>query len=272
MAEAEKIYLSEVLKSKKTWKKEFNKRYDFIKQNIGLGHCFDSLFHIYMDDGSIVGMDLADYVVNLMFWQPCIAFDLDCTIDYIFYCDNITSKTIENYMNNVYIRPLRTKVNLKKLSIECIKIIENLKRIVEDFGVILNVSYNLYTIDKLREKYPELNRIFYSNMPEGLQPHEIEDYGKAKLKALVNILKNSHTGFRALLNSGAGVKTGQLQELMAVIGNKPDLNGNVLPVPIDTNIMFKGLDTPSNFYMDANGGRKALIMNKKYTGSAGLVV
>lgn len=265
----ERIDICEVLQSKKTYKKEFKKRYEFVKQNIGLEHCFDSLFHVYLDDGSIVEMDLADYLINLMMWQPCIAFGLDCTLDYLFPCDNITGKTIKNYIDNKYVRQLRTKVNLRKLNIECMKIIENLKRIVEDFGIILNVSYCLHTIIKLRRKHPELNSIIYSTIPEGMQPHEIEELGKSKLKQLVNILSNSDTGFKALLNCKAAIKEGQLQELMVLIGNKPNLEGNVEPVPIDTNIMFKGLNTPSNYYMDATGGRKALIMNKKYTGSSG---
>ncbi len=266
MYNAEQVYVEDILKSKKSYKKEFKERYNFIKQNIGLEHCFDSLFHVHLADGAIVEMDLADYVVNLMMWQPCIAFNLDCTIDFLFHCEGVTTKTIKTYIDNLYIRPLRTKVNLRKLNIECIKIIENLKKVVEDFGLILNVTYCLRTIINLRKKYPQLNSIFYSTIPEGMQPHEIEELGKSKLKMLINILSSSDSAFRPLLNSKAAIKEGQLQELMCLIGNKPNLEGNVEPVPIDTNIMFKGLDTPSNYYMDATGGRKALIMNKRYTG------
>jgi predicted NAD-dependent protein-ADP-ribosyltransferase YbiA (DUF1768 family) len=102
-----------------------------------------------------------------------------------------------------------------------------------------------------------------------MQPKEIEDFAFKRRKRLIQILSETDTGFAPLLNSKEGFKEGQLQELMVTEANKPDLLGNTMPVPIDTNIMIKGLDKPSHYLLDSKGGRKALIFNKKFTGNSG---
>lgn len=262
------VKIKKVLQSDEKWEKEFNKRYDYIKRTIGERECFLKTVDVALADGEVT-MNIADYIVNLIVWKPMIKFKMIPTIDYIMDCSNLTQGTIKNYIDSKYVRPLRNKVNMETLNLEMIEIIEREKTIVEDFGIVMGITYNYYQIIQMCKKNPRFRELIHAHIPKGIQPNEIESYGKSLLNEGVEILKKSKTGLAPLLNSGAGINLGQFQELLFVIGNKPDLDGNTYPVPIDTNIMIGGLDTPSHFTLDATGGRKAQIMNKKYTGKSG---
>lgn len=257
------IRIRSILRNKKSWKKEFNKVYQYFKDNIGEDGCFEKTIDIELDDGSIIRMGLNHYLSNLAMWRPSIRYKIPITIDRIFDARCLTAGDIKDYLDDNYIRPLRSKVKLEKLNIENAIVIEKCKKIVEDFGLIMCITYNIYTINKLRHENEEIDDILHTSIPKGLQPHEIEEYAISRRKRLIDLLSETDTGFAPLLNSKEGFKEGQFQEFLVVIGNKPSLEGNTMPVPIDTNIMVKGLDTPAHYLLDAKGGRKALIFNKK---------
>lgn len=259
------IKVCNVLKSKKHWKKEFNRVYDYFKKNIGEDGCFEKMVHLKLEDDSEILISVNAYLSNLALWRPCIRYKIAVTLDMVMDTSNLTSDQIKDYLDNKYIRNLRSKVNLDKLNIECAVVIEKCKKIVEDFGLILGITYNIYTINQLR-KNPEIDDLMHTSIPKGLQPNEIEEYCIKRRNRLMELLGKSDTCFAALINSGEGFKPGQFQEFFVVIGNKPSLEGTTLPVPINTNIMVKGLDSPSHYLLDAKAGRKALIFNKKYTG------
>ena len=258
----------EILESKDEWKQALKSTYGRIKEMIGDKDCFDTIVRVKLKD-CIVDMPIATIAINLMMWRPMIKFTMLPTEQTIFDCSNIRKSTIKNYFDNVYVRPLKSKVNIVDLNLELITSIEYLKRIVEDFGLVLGITYNYYQLIQLSKRNPRFGELINSSIPSGLQPKEIETYCKELLNEIVEILSNSNTGFAPLLNSGAGINVIQLQELLALIGNKPDLEGNTYPVPINTNIMIKGLDTPTHYMLDASGGRKALILNKKNVGNSG---
>ena len=258
----------EILESKDEWKQALKSTYGRIKETIGEKDCFDTAIRVKLKD-CIVDMPIATIAINLMMWRPMIKFTMLPTEQTIFDCSNIRKSTIKNYFDNVYVRPLKSKVNIVDLNLELITSIEYLKRIVEDFGLILGITYNYYQLIQLSKENPRFGELINSSIPYGLQPKEIETYCRELLNEIVEILSNSNTGFAPLLNSGAGINVIQLQELLALIGNKPDLEGNTYPVPINTNIMIKGLDTPTHYMLDASGGRKALILNKKNVGNSG---
>lgn len=264
------INIRKVMKSKKTWKEEFESLYDYFKESIGEDNeCFKKTVNVRLMDGSLVEMGLNNYLTNLIMWRPAIKFKIPITLDMIFETSNIKAGNISDYINNKYVRPLRNFVDLEDLNTEPAAVIEYAKRIEEDFGLIMGLSFNVMTLDKLRRDNERINDIFNTKIPDGLQSAEIEEYGLKKRKELISILSESDTAFKPFLNSGAAFKEGQFQELLAVVGNKPDLDGNTMPVPINTNLGVQGLKTPGDYLLDAKGGRKALVFNKKYTGNSG---
>jgi hypothetical protein len=78
-----------------------------------------------------------------------------------------------------------------------------------------------------------------------------------KTKRLVEILKEEDNSFQDYLKCEEGININQLQQLMLPVGPKPDMNGNVYPVPVSKSII-RGFDSVSDYYIDSTGGRKAL--------------
>ena len=72
-----------------------------------------------------------------------------------------------------------------------------------------------------------------------------------------------------ILRAGTGIKIKQLVEYLIMMGMKPSLEGEVMPIPIETSSLVGGLNRPSYQYIDASGARKPLIMNYKEMGNAG---
>jgi hypothetical protein len=263
------IDIRHVLKNKKNWRREFDEVYQYFKDNIGDDGCFEKKVDIELHDGAVVRMGINNYLTNLIMWRPSIRYRVPITINNIFDTSCITSDQIKDYLDNVYIRPFRNKVDLDRLNTENAIVIEKCKKIVEDFGLIMCITYNLHTINKLRKENKEIDDILHTKIPKGMQPKEIEDFALIRRKRLIKLLGETDTGFAPLLNSREGFKEGQLQEFLVVVGPKPSLAGDTMAVPINTNILVGGLDTPAHYTLDAKGGRKALIFNKKYTGNSG---
>lgn len=264
------INVDEVMKSTKTWKKEFTKHHNYIKSNIGYDHCFKKTVDVYFpEDGMVYNLYIADYIINLMMWRPSIKLNKRVNTGMIFDCNMINQSKIEKYFNNVYVRDYRTKIPAKTLNIEIAKVIERLKTIVEDFGMILGVTYNMYDLNKLMDSNEEFYDAVHTKIEDGMQAADIEAYGKEKLNIAMDALKQSNSGFRPMLNSGVGFNPAQLQEYLVVIGNKPGLDGKTIPRPINTNVLIGQLNDPADYTIDAMSGRKAQVMNKVYTGDSG---
>lgn len=264
------INIDEVFKSTKTWKKEFNKSYDYIKQNIGYDKCFKKTVDVYFPtSGYVHNMYISDYIINLIMWRPSIKLEKALTSDMIFDCNMINQDKIKQYLDNTYVRYYRTRVAAKLLNVELAKVIERLKSIVEDFGMILGVSYSMYDIIQIMESDEDFNNAIHTKLDEGMQAADIETYGKSQLDIVMKRLKKSDSGFRPMLNSGVGFNPAQLQEYLVIVGNKPGLDGKTIPRPINTNILIGKLNDPADYTIDAMSGRKAQIMNKVYTGDSG---
>lgn len=264
------ININEVFQSPKTWKKEFESNYNYIKQNIGYDHCFRKTVDVYFPEaGMVYNLYISDYIINLIMWRPSIKLDETITPNMIFDCNMINQGKIKNYLDNTYVRKYRTKVDAKVLNVELAKVIERLKSIVEDFGMILGVSYSMYDIINLMDEHDDFNKAVHTKIDDGMQAADIEAYGKAQLEVAMKTLKSSNSGFRPMLNSGVGFNPAQLQEYLVVIGNKPGLDGKTIPRPINTNILIGKLSDPADYTIDAMSGRKAQIMNKVYTGDSG---
>ena len=264
------IDINTIFSEPKLWRKEFNKSYNYIKQNIGYDHCFEKTVDVYFrTTGEVYNLYMPDYIVNLILWRPSIKLGMDVTPDMIFDCDMINQGKIKEYLDNTYIRKYRTKIGSRILNVEMAKIIEKLKSIVEDFGMILGVSYSIYDLLEEMKMNEEFKDVLYTKIPDGMQASDIEAYGKAQLDVAMTVLKESKSGFRPLLNSGVGFNPAQLQEYLVIIGNKPDLDGRTIPRPINTNVLIGGLSSPADYTIDAKSGRKAQVMNKVYTGDSG---
>lgn len=262
--------VNEVLKNKKTWKREYDKINNYFKENIGKSDTFNKCVVVrFYPETKPFKMRISDYLVNLIFWQPYIKFKRHLKKDIIFDCENITQNSIKEYFDTNIIIPFKRKYKNKILNRECAKVLEVLADVGTDYGLIMGCGLNLYSMISLRERNKRFGELLETDIPPMLQPSEIESYLNGLNRELVDMLKTEDNCFKPFLNSGQGVKTDQLNEFMVSEGLKPDLEGNTFPIPINTNLLMRGLDTPTHYLLDASGGRKALIMNKEFTGKSG---
>lgn len=266
------INIDEILSDKKKWKKEKKRIRTLITSNFEKEGFFNKRIEfVSNNDRCLYSMKIADYYINLMFWRPMIRLGRKFTQDSIFDLEKVNKKKIKEYIDTNYTLPylLNSKIDRVKQNVELAILIENLKSIVEDFGLLMGISYNLYEVIQLMESDPEFDELIHTSIPDGLQPFEIEELLKVKTERLKEKLIDSNTGFSPLLACGQGLSDGQLQEFMLAIGNKPDLKGVVYPQPINTNVLIGGINRPSDYFIDVAAGRKSLIMNKKFTGDSG---
>jgi hypothetical protein len=147
----------------------------------------------------------------------------------------------------------------------------NLLRIPTDFNILLALSINTETFIDLANRNPRFAEIIRTKIDENMQPSEIEDYLNTLMHEEINILANDPGDnlLKPILRSGSGIKDKQLTEFSINGGLKPDLDGNTIPVPINSNFIVGGLSNVTNYYIDSLGGRKSVIMNKTVMGRSG---
>jgi hypothetical protein len=103
-----------------------------------------------------------------------------------------------------------------------------------------------------------------------MQPKEIEDALAAKLDEMMEIIdKDDNNNLKPFIVTGVGVNKGQFSQFAINGGLKPDIEGNVIPTPINSSYIYGGLNSIPNFYIDGQAGCKPLILNKTVMGRSG---
>jgi hypothetical protein len=143
-------------------------------------------------------------------------------------------------------------------------IIADIIRDFSELAVKANTLYtntvNLYDLARISNKNPEFDSLLNLVIPDNLQFSEIEDYIKVNLSQLVSILSDEDSCFKTLINCGSAVNQKQLGQTVMMIGLKPNLEGMIIPEPINTSFL-RGMRSPEDFLTNAIGARKALITN-----------
>ena len=121
----------------------------------------------------------------------------------------------------------------------------------------------------MANKNERYNEIIHTKVDENALPNEIEAQLNALMKEELEILKTEDNVLQPILRAKTGIKPKQLAEMSVNVGLKPDLSGNTIPIPINTNLLTGGLKNITNYYIDAIAGRKALIANCTVMGRSG---
>ena len=155
--------------------------------------------------------------------------------------------------------------NLKELSVEDKKIIGALtNKISQDFNTIMGNSICIESFIQLSKRNPRFNEIIRTKLTPGMQPKDIEKLQHELTAEEIEILSKEPNCLRPMLHAGAGIKDKQLAEFSITGGLKPDVNGNTIPIPIDSNFLVGGLNNVTNYYVDSQAGRKSVILNKTW--------
>lgn len=268
--------IEQLMKDKETFDKNLETFYDFLKQGFEVKELRTCpvYFRFFDRQGEpIHTLQLRHFVTNMMFWQPIGRLGVVDKLDesYIVDCTKISSKLIKTYIDEKIIKPYRKLVNNRKMNKIIADMIFNLSRISTDFNIILGLSINVETFMDVAERNPRFNEIIHTKLPDDMQPNEIEATLDKLMHEEINILVNDpgDNFLKPILRSGTGIKDKQLSEFSINGGLKPDLDGNTIPIPINSNFIVGGLSNISNYYIDSLGGRKSVIMNKKVMGHSG---
>ena len=246
----------------------FKKFYDYMKQGFERPEVRKHPIQFkFRDDPKepVRTMEIRHMICNMIHWRPFIVMDRveDLGPQHIMDCKNFTQKYRDDWINTFIIDPYRKEFSNSQMNIICERITADSVRISNDFNVIMGMTMNIESFIDISVKNPRVDQIFRTKLPEGLQPKEIEKINDELRTELINIFKQSpDMCLFPMLHAGTGIKDKQLSEFCINGGLKPDINGNTLPEPINSNFLIGGLNNVTNYYIDAQAGRKSIILNK----------
>ena len=265
----------ECLDSMSSYRKLFTELYNYMKQGFEkpevrkhpLKYKFTNA-----DAEQVKTMEIRHFIVNIIFWSAFIKLDKveELNSSHIFDCNAITEDSMSEYINNKIIIPYRTCVESVEINRAIDDVVYTLSQIDTDFSLIMATTMDMETFIELRQKYPRFGELLNTKPEPGMQPKEIEDMLAGRLKEYCDIVINDEdNNLKPFLVTGVGINRGQLSQFSIMGGLKPDIEGNVITKPIDSNFINGGLNSISNFYIDGQAGCKPLIMNKTVMGKSG---
>jgi hypothetical protein len=268
------IVIEELAKDDKSYRESIEKYYDYIKQGFEhkeLRTCPVHFRFFDRENEMIHTLQLRHFVTNMMFWEPIVRMEVYEVIDasYIVDCTRLSNRLIKDYIDEKIVLPFRTSIGNRKLNKVIHDMIFNLGRISTDFNIILGMSMNVETFIDMANKNEEFNQIIRTKIDDSMQPSEIESYLTARTERQMEILMEEDNFLKPILRSGTGIKSGQFKEFAVNAGLKPDLDGNTIPIAVNSNFVVGGLGNVTNYYIDSLGGRKSIIMNKTVMGRSG---
>lgn len=267
------IVVQDILQKKKIFNKVFDDMYEFMKRGFEVEEIrkFPIKYKFNHKSIDIYEMEARHMITNLLFWKTLLQLEMPDIIDETYYIDakNINNRMIKNFIDNKIIIPFRYKIETEKLNKIIHDLLYRLAMVSNDFNMIMGMSINMESFIEVANKNPRFDEIIRTKVDPLAQPVEIENTLNSLMNEEIEILKSEENVLKPILCSGAGIKDQQLREFSINGGLKPDLSGNTVPVPINSNFLVGGLSNIINYYIDATGGRKALISNKCIMGSSG---
>lgn len=270
------IYIvRKVMETKRSYKETYDKLYTYMKQGFEKPEVRKHPLKFKFTSSPkepVREMEVRHFLINMILWSAFTRFDKvdELNSTEIFDATNPTKKNLYGYINDHIITPYIDTIDSKTINKALTSIIYKFNMIYCDFALIMGLTMDMESFDELRSD-PEFDDLLHTKPVPGMQPKQIEDMLSEKLELYLDIVKNRYpkNNIRPFLIAGAGINTQQLSQLSIMGGLKPDIEGNVNPTPIDSNYIYGGLNSISNFYIDGQSGCKPMILNKTIMGRSG---
>lgn len=267
------LVIQDLIQKRKMFNKVFDDLYNFMMRGFEVEEIrkFPIMYKFNNKESDIYSMEARHMITNLLFWKTMTYLDMEDDIDSSYYIDakNINNGMIKTFIDQKIIIPFRHKIDTETLNKIIHDLLYRLAMVSNDFNMLMGMSISMETFIDVANKNPRFDEIIRTKVDPLAQPVEIETMLNNLMKEEIEILKTEENMLKPILCSGAGIKDQQLREFSINGGLKPDLSGNTVPVPINSNFLVGGLTNIINYYIDATGGRKALISNKCVMGSSG---
>ena len=266
----------EILKSDGTFNETMKELYDYMKQGFERKevrtHPLKFRFKANKKE-PIKTMQVRHFILQLMYWYPFMALDrVNDLNDSHIYKGVVfpTQKSSAEYINNKIIRAYRHIYDTATISAALDDMVHLISLINKDFAIIMATTLDTESFSDLRERYPEFKEITETVLPDGMQPKQIEDELVHRRDKLIDIIMgDDDNNIKPFIATGVGLNKGQFSQFAVNGGLKPDIEGNVIPEPINSSYIYGGLNSVSNFYIDGQAGCKPLILNKTVMGRSG---
>jgi len=173
---------------------------------------------------------------------------------------------------NAYIDNISRIYEEKNSDIGTLKqgVADSITKLTDDMARIVYIhgsTVNLYELGRMAKEHKEFDDLLHFEIPEGLYFNEIEVLVNSKIDAAMKFLSETPSVYRELIRGNA-VSTRQLGQSIITIGLKPDLEGAIIPEPINTSFI-RGLRNRQDLYSCAIGARKALIISHNQVKQSG---
>lgn len=231
---------------------------------------YEIQFKFYKSDNKVHKIQLRRFLYNVYLWFSFTEVPDIHILDESFILHENDIPRINDFINDKIISVLRD-LNVKETTIGYNVSLTNynLRGISLELSQIMGFHFDEKTFIEMYND-PIIKEIMNTRLPEDAQPIEIEqiiDECEAKLISYLKTLPNNPISI--ILRAGTGIKIKQLIEFLVMMGQKPSLEGEIMPIAIETSSLVGGLNRPAYQYIDACGARKPLIMNYKEMGNAG---
>lgn len=247
--------------------------YNLVKATFEKKKCreYPIQFKFYKKETETYTLQLRHFLINVFLWYPFVELDglniLNKT--FILDCFNDIPK-IEVAINRII--EVLTDCNVKKTVINhnISQVLYNLRSISINFSLIMNLNFTAETFIQGYVNNPRIREIMESHFDSTMQPSEIEKKLQELQKEEIEIfMSDPNNPIGVILRAGTGIKHKQLAEFTIAQGLKPDLVGKTITIPITNSTLLRGLEYPSDAYIDAGAARKSLVSNHNIMGKAG---
>ena len=247
--------------------------YNLVKATFEKKKCreYPIVFKFYRNKNEEYVLQLRHFLINVFLWYPFVELDGLDVLNETFILDcNTQIPRIENFINHII--DVLTDCNVRKTVINhnISRVLYNLRSISINFSIIMNLNFTAETFLQGYQNNPRIRQIMESHFDHTMQPSEIEKQLHELQQEEIEIFMNDpHNPIGVILSAGTGIKHKQLAEFTIAQGLKPDLVGKTITLPITNSTLLRGLENPSDAYIDAGAARKSLVSNHNIMGKAG---
>ena len=258
------LILDDVLSSKRAFKIIYQDMLDILKWGFEYKEIRTRpiKFKIHADDEKMYELELRHFLANLMLWYSFIEMDNVEVLseEHIFDFRMKSMGDIIDFIDNHILIYHDGDFYTRNKIVDSIAY--HITAISNAFCLLIGMSISIYDIIKAERNNPEITEILYGSIDKTLQPVEIEAELTRRTKRLIELFCETDSDLRPLFLSGKNLTEGQFKEIAVKIGFKSDINGHTIPILIDANIMVTGINKPSYHYIEAQSGRKSLLLQK----------
>ena len=267
------LIMHDVMATVDTYNVVFQDILDIMKYGFEKEECRHQTIKIRFskDDKKPITIELRHLLSNMIFWKALLDTDKVELLDasYIIDFSSFDVKVMMKYINEKLLPIYDGDFASENAMVN--EICHSIINISHAFCLLMGMGVSLYDIHQIELRNPEAARIMHEDIDPSLEPDEIEKELSDRTNRLIDIIvhDSGNNDLKPLFASGSGMKVPQFREFVVKIGFKADLNGNTIPILINSSFLMNGLATPSQYYINALSGRKAAILGKISIGRPG---